>query len=359
MFSRRTQRWNQSPKLDVVIDTIQRYSDKKVIVLTNNNAQIDRIEELLASSDGIAADQIYTVYGADSSTEQRDTVDAFDEPGEPGVLIGTGDLIGEGVDMQHADVGINMSTGSVNKELIQRIGRVLRNTDGNKQATFINLVGTPVEREAQILGEDGHKLIEEAQQFVVFGERFDNAPIFAAPSQNVSDAVGRLLDAGHEQITTLDDDGVYDWPDEAHQEKQLESLIVDIETELESGTDAVLQGWSPTPAESDRTNPTATQVTSIPGQSEAPEGTGQSDDVVFAVHNSEGDTVSNAFVSIVTDDDATCGRTDKAGQLQIDTSFASYAVAVRHPSEGVATLALDSLADGSRQTITLSATRSK
>jgi superfamily II DNA or RNA helicase len=367
VFSRQTQRWNQSPQLDAVVDTVQRYADNKVVVLTNNNTQIDRIAELLASSDGVPAERIYTVYGEDSSTEQRDTVDSFDEPGRPSVLIGTGDLIGEGVDMQHADVGINMSTGSVNKELIQRIGRVLRNPDGDKQAIFVNLVGIPVKREAQIPEEDGQNLIEDAQQFVAFGERFDNEPTFATASSGISEAIGRLLAAGREQIITLDADGVYDWPDDNDQREQLEGILSDIDSELPSGTDAVLKAWSTVTTDLDDTGPPPEQSGSVDqaspetadsaGQPESTEQTDQSGGVALAVHNRDGDPISDAFVSIVNGDDTTCGRTDKMGQLQVDASFISGTVAVRHPSAGVTTTSLDSPADASRQTITLSETK--
>ncbi len=358
LFSRRTQRWNQSPQLDVVVSTVKRYRDSKVVVLTNNNSQIDRLDELLSTFDEIQSERVYTVYGTDSSTEQRDIVDSFDETGKEGVLIGTGDLIGEGVDMQHADVGINMSTGSVNKELIQRIGRVLRNPDGDKQATFVDLVGIPAEQKSQIPEEDGQSLIEDAQQFVSFGDQFDNAPIFATTSQIVPDAVGRLLEEGHNRIMTLDHDDVYNWPENTDHRDQLESLLADIKAELESGTNVVLEAWSGTEADTDTigSNHLEESTTAV---TETTEERGLADRTTFTFYDSGGKPVSNAFVSFVNVEHAVSARTNESGELKIQAHVGRYTVAVRHPDAGITTLRVDSSADSSQQAITLSELRAE
>jgi superfamily II DNA or RNA helicase len=324
LFSRRTQRWNQSPRLDTVVDAVHRHSDEKVVVLTNNNAQIDRLAELLARTDGIDAEQVHTVYGSDSSADQRDTVDAFDEPGTPAVLIGTGSLIGEGVDMQHASVGINMSTGSVNKQLIQRIGRVLRNPDGDKQATFLNLVGLPADRAAQAPADDGQFLIENAQRYVAFGDRFENAPTFATASETMDDAVRRLLRAGFERITTLDEDGTYDWPATDSGRTQLEELLSAVERDIDRGSTAVLDAWS-----------------------------NEFDDGVFlVVTDATGTPVANAFVSATSERSTVHGRTDDRGQFSFEGSETSYTVAIRHTDAGLWTDTIDATARN-RHSVTL------
>lgn len=356
LFSRRTQRWNQSPELDAVVDTIQRFSERKVVVLTNNNAQIDRLEELLSTRSDVPSDRVFTVYGADSSSTQRDTVDAFDEPGKQGVLIGTGGLIGEGVDMQHVEVGINMSTGNVNKQLIQRIGRVLRNPKGDKRATFVNLVGIPARREAQIPAEDGQRLIEDAQQFVAFGDRFDNAPIFDVSSPTVAEATERLLTSGYERITSLDDDGVYDWPDGEQHREQLHDLLAEIDTEREAGSGGILAAWSPASQEMDTGGPDSTQKgetdTSATTTSTNQRG-GSTTELELSVTGVDERAVTDAFVSVVGTEQAVHGRTDEAGRVVFELATDTCTIAVRHSAAGLAVMELDSLPSKSRQTITL------
>jgi superfamily II DNA or RNA helicase len=356
LFSRRTQRWNQSPRLDVVVDAVQRFSDRKVVILTNNNAQIDQLEELLTACDDIPAKRVFTVYGADSSSEQRDTVDAFDEPGESSVLIGTGDLIGEGVDMEHASVGINMSTGNVNKQLIQRIGRVLRNPDGNKEATFLNLVGIPVAPEAQLPEDDGQALIEDAQQFMAFGDQFDNAPIFATSSETVTEAMDRLLTAGHNRITRLEEDGLYEWPDRDDHRDQLQQLLADIDAHLSAGPEAILEAWSPDEATSrtELEKPNTTANTTEPTATTTTENSGKAaGGVNLTVESPDERPISNAFVTIVSEDETTHGRTDDKGQFTTDMTFAPCTVAIRHPTAGVDVQTFESLAAESRLTIML------
>lgn len=358
LFSRRTQRWNQSPRLEQVIESVRRHSHRKVVVLTNNNAQIDRLTELLTGCDDIDSERIFTVRGSDSSSEQRDTVDAFDQPGNPAVLIGTGDLVGEGVDMQHASVGINMSTGSVNKKLIQRIGRVLRNPDGDKQATFVNLSGIPTPQEAQSPADDGQLLIENAQQYVAFGERFDNRPRFGMAPDTVADHLTRLLRAGSERITSLVEEEIYEWPDSTTGREQLETILSAIETEQETGPKAILAGWS----SEKLTQPEATGDGQPDGES-PPAGTGAEvsarerttaiDKLVIEVTGESDQPVHDAFVSAVGDTTTRHGRTDNNGQLTLTVPDDSCRIAVRHPSAGVRTVEVEGPIEQNRQTITL------
>jgi len=359
LFSRRTQRWNQSPRLELVVENVQQHSDQKVVVLTNNNAQIDRISELLTACDDIDSKQIFTVRGSDSSAEQRDTVDAFDQPGNPAVLVGTGDLIGEGVDMQHASVGINMSTGSVNKKLIQRIGRVLRNPDGDKQATFVNLSGIPAKSEAQSPEDDGQLLIENAQQYVTFGTRFNNRPTFGMAPDTISDALARLLRAGYERIDSLIEDGIYRWPDASSDRDQLTELLSKIEAEYESDPEAILTAWSPEPQPEETASEQSDGVSPQP-QVRAPDDEvphdgvpTATDTIVLEMIGKNGQPVSDAFVSAVGDTATRHGRTDENGHFALDVPANSWSIAVRHPSAGIQTIEVDGPIDQNRETITL------
>jgi len=212
LFSRRTKQWNLSPVLDAVVDlVIEHHTTEKVIVLADSNAQVEELESRL--NDVVAnPSAVYMVSGAQSREEQRETIDEFDEPEGDGILIGTGDLLGEGVDMQHASVAINMATGGVNQELVQRIGRVLRNpADTPKHAMFYNVVGVPPTEAAAVPREDGLQLIEQAAGFCSLGRRFNKLPGFATSTSLDGDVVATLLGEGTAFIDSLDADGDYDW----------------------------------------------------------------------------------------------------------------------------------------------------
>jgi len=225
LFSRRTNWWNLSPMLDAVVDiVVEHHTTEKVVVLADSNAQVEELESRL--NDVVAnPSSIYLVSRSQSREEQRETIDEFDEPESAGILLGTGDLLGEGVDMQHASVAINMSTGGVNQELVQRIGRVLRNPeDTPKHAMFYNVVGVPPTEGAAIPREDGKQLIEQAAGFCSLGRRFNKLPGFATSTLLDDDVVGTLLDEGAQFIGSLDADGEYDWGKEIIDQADLRAL---------------------------------------------------------------------------------------------------------------------------------------
>jgi superfamily II DNA or RNA helicase/very-short-patch-repair endonuclease len=211
LYSRQTKHWNLSPSLDAIVDLVTEHvTTEKVVVLADSNSQVEALETRLTDRlDG--ADSIYVVSSTQDRTEQRETIDTFDEPGDSAVLIGTGDLLGEGVDMQNASVAINMATGSVNPELVQRIGRVLRNPDTPKHAMFYNVVGIPQTNDATVPREDGKQLLEDAAAFCDLGSRFDKLPGFATADSVDVDSFEQLLIRGTDFISTLDDNSVYEW----------------------------------------------------------------------------------------------------------------------------------------------------
>nr|WP_281361551.1 DUF5797 family protein [Natronomonas gomsonensis] len=225
LFSRRTKQWNLSPVLDAVVDlVIEHHTTEKVVVLADSNAQVEELESRL--NDVVAnPSSVYLVSGSQSREEQRETIDEFDEPESAGILIGTGDLLGEGVDMQHASVAINMATGGVNQELVQRIGRVLRNpADTPKHALFYNVVGVPPTEAAAVPREDGKQLIEQAAGFCSLGRRFNKLPGFATSTSLDGDVAETLLGEGAQFIDSLDADGDYDWNKEIINQTDLTAL---------------------------------------------------------------------------------------------------------------------------------------
>lgn len=243
LFSRRTKQWNLSPVLDTVVDLIIEHSTtEKVVVLADSNAQVEELDSRL--TDIVAnPSSIYIVSGSQSRTEQRETIDKFDEPESAGILLGTGDLLGEGVDMQHASVAINMATGGVNPELVQRIGRVLRNpVDTPKHAMFYNVVGIPPTEAAAVPREDGKQILEQAAGFCSLGRRFDKLPGFATSEPVDTDAFGKILTEGAAFIDTLDGDGEYDWAGNTAKSDDLKALYSTVQS---SGSDAetILGEW--------------------------------------------------------------------------------------------------------------------
>lgn len=322
LFSRQTQRWNHSPHPAAVADIVEQYDDQNVVVLTNNNAQVDAVAGELhdrsSTADTIA---VYTVASSQSSQKQRDTIDQFDEPEEPAVLIGTGDLIGEGVDMQHATVGVNMATGSVNKQLVQRIGRVLRNPGDGTTAMFVNLVGVPVSRRTQVPAEDGQQLVEDAARFKTFGESFDNDPQFRIGDRTDAAGVGRLLEGGFERITALAENSTYQWPDDESRRTLLEDLLSMIEDQ--SSARAIIEAWGDT----DGRRPLGA--------------TTDTESLVVTVRDANGHPVENAVVSLVADSETAYGRTDDEGQVLFEDVVGSCLVGVRTPSGDLRSTRID------------------
>ncbi|MDS0284469.1 DUF4011 domain-containing protein [Haloarcula onubensis] len=243
LFSRRTKQWNLSPVLDAVVDLVmEQCTTEKVVVLADSNAQV---EELESRFDELVPDavSIHVVSQSQSRGDLRDTIDAFDASENAGVLLGTGDLLGEGVDMQQASVAINMATGGVNPELVQRIGRVLRNpVDTPKHAMFYNVVGAPPTIDAAVPREDGKRIIEQAAGFCGLGGRFDKLPGFSTAAALDKDVFATLLQEGASQIRSLDADGEYEWDSETITREDLEALLEAIEANSDD-TDVILGAW--------------------------------------------------------------------------------------------------------------------
>jgi superfamily II DNA or RNA helicase len=205
LFARHTMGWNLSPSIESIVDLVDRHPTDSVLVLVKDNTQVTAV------ADRLRAHEDRPVFAADQQIDSvtlASRLRRFDNADEPAILVGTGDLLGEGTDIQRVSVGINMATGSVNASLVQRLGRVLRNPTGDKHAVFYNVVSVPDEPGLALI-EDGVRLLYDAVQYVEFGERFDRPPVFEASSDAVGDRVRQLERAGYEQLTDQRDrDGV-------------------------------------------------------------------------------------------------------------------------------------------------------
>lgn len=129
---------------------------------------------------------------------------------DDGVIIGPGALLGVGVDMPDAEVAVNVAHGGVNASLVQRIGRILRNPKGNKEAQFYHVVPQATSDEAIDRYEDGRQLLQQAAEFYALGESFKQVPSFAVADEAVSATVATLERAGEEVLERRGDDYVND-----------------------------------------------------------------------------------------------------------------------------------------------------
>jgi len=292
LFSRRTKRWNLSPTLDVVVDlVVEHHTTEKVVVLADSNAQVEELESRI--TDVVAnPSSVYLVSGSQSRGEQLETIEEFDEPERSGVLIGTGDLLGEGVDMQHASVAINMATGGVNQELVQRIGRVLRNPDDTpKHAMFYNVVGVPPTEDAAIPREDGKQIIEQAAGFCSLGRRFDKLPGFALSGPIDGDVVGTLLGEGARFIDSLDADGEYEWDKEIINQADLTALHDAVQA-ADDDVETILGEWEEYAWEHSEENPPITDETDTDSPAETTDDKSQNEQSVVESESSDVETLS-------------------------------------------------------------------
>lgn len=294
LFSRRTKRWNLSPVLDAVVDLVIEHSTtEKVVVLADSNAQVEELESRLQD---VVADStpIYRVSRSQSQTEQRETIDAFDEPESAGILLGTGDLLGEGVDMQHASVAINMATGGVNPELVQRIGRVLRNpVDTPKHGMFYNVVGVPPSVDAAVPREDGKRIIEQAAGFCSLGRRFEKLPGFSTGNTTDLDTLGHMLYEGASFIQTLEEDGAYDGGSETVEQQDIDALI-DAVRSGDGDADAVLGAWEEYAWEHSKDEPESRAETSESSQPPEPDAPDHPENLAQNGHGTTGTEISQA-----------------------------------------------------------------
>jgi DNA or RNA helicases of superfamily II len=201
-------------------------------VLADSKAQIEQLADHYRDRLG---DDCYVVSGDAEREAQLNTVDAFDQADAGAVILGTGNLLGEGVDMQTATVGINMATAGVNEALVQRIGRVLRNPgEGEKTAQFYNVVGVPTELAAAVPREDGRRAITDAGGFAALGESFRQLPTFGASGDQP--ILAKLISSGKTFIERVDDPG--DTPAARYRDALMEA-VGDVENPA-----VIMDAWS-------------------------------------------------------------------------------------------------------------------
>lgn len=245
LLARRPLRWNLSPDIDPIASLVDRHAPKqKTVVLVQSYTAAADLKSRLETDYGIPADDIEAF--TDTDDNRIEIVDRFNA-GSRGVIIGPGDLLGTGVDMPDAEVAVNVSKGSVNASLVQRMGRVLRNPTGEKDATFYHLVAQPVDTDAVDAVEDGARLLRQAAEFRALGESFREVPTYHT-EQSITETVIELEDSGVSRLADVEDeDELVEHGGAAEHIRTLQALVYDATTtgeDAESRSTPVIETWT-------------------------------------------------------------------------------------------------------------------
>ncbi|WP_225333342.1 DEAD/DEAH box helicase [Halomicrobium urmianum] len=214
LLARKPLRWNTMPDLDAIASLVAEHAPaQKTVVLVRSYDAAAELAEILTDQYDVDTDDLAAF--TDSGDDRIETVEQFNQ-GQRGVIVGPGDLLGTGVDMPDAEVAVNVSRGGVNASLVQRIGRVLRNPTGDKEALFYHLVAQPLEDDAIDAVEDGAKILEHAAAFRALGETFREPPMYRAHG-NVTPVLVELENSGIELLERIDDESQLVDDDRAHE----------------------------------------------------------------------------------------------------------------------------------------------
>lgn len=141
--------------------------EQPVLILTRSYSEAEEIWNRLY--EGRDDRFVQRIEQGQTAEEQDGTIKKFDQNGtSKKVLIGPGERIGQGKDIQSVEVGINLSRpgSGVNTALVQRLGRLLRNAGGKDGVEFYHVLGVPPED--AIIGPDGESFIRTVAEF--FGQ---------------------------------------------------------------------------------------------------------------------------------------------------------------------------------------------
>lgn len=236
LAGRRTHWWNLRPALEAVKTRVMEAmeAERPTLVLTQSYGEAELIAEQLADVDVDRVDRLERNTDAETQAERVEAFDAAEVDRK--VLIGPGKRIGTGIDVQTIEVGINLArpgTG-VNASLVQRLGRLLRQTDGTESVEFYHVLGLPpVEATIPV---DGEEFVEDVTEFFSQVELPTTDGMTKPPSVSVAPAA-------RERVTELERTGARWHPETTELDKLSDAYIQQIE---QSGSDpAVTSDWYP------------------------------------------------------------------------------------------------------------------
>lgn len=262
MMGRQLTQYNLSPTLSTVVRLIlDRIDQHKCVVLLETNEEIEWVASELKAQLGDGYESLVTVLDGESDLS---VIEAFDHGQEHGAIIGLARTLGEGVDIETADVCINRGRGRLSRSLVQRMGRILRNPDGQKHAHFFHVSGVPTQEEALLPKEDGVTLLETASQLLSWGQGFQARPVFKVDTRTTMTErdLARLESAGATAIDEWTPDH-YDWPTDSGVREQLEMLCEQMTSRDDSALLAIERPEREDIHESDEELETATTETAM------------------------------------------------------------------------------------------------
>jgi superfamily II DNA or RNA helicase len=171
--TRRPLVWNLSPTHEGIASLLDDHASQQCVVLVQSYEGGIDLGNHLREEHNVG--DIIVLKGREDDRTAK--IQRFNET--PGAtIVGPGRLLGTGVDMPDAEVAVNVAKGGVTAELVQRIGRVLRNPDGTKEASFYHVVPQPQDADAVVPAEDGRQLLARAAEFQALGDTIDESPSF-------------------------------------------------------------------------------------------------------------------------------------------------------------------------------------
>ena len=220
LLARRPTRWNTSPAVDEIATLVDQHAPyQKTVVLVQSYNEAEEVRDELLERFGFDDRNVIALLSSDD--DRREKIKRYNDL-ERGVIIGPGDLLGVGIDLPDAEIAINVARGGVNASLVQRIGRVLRNPSGDKEATFYHVIPQPTSDEALAPIEDGAQLLRFAGEYRTLGDTFKELPSFDAADGDVESTLVELENAGVELLDRIEDASVL--VDEERSRKRIRQL---------------------------------------------------------------------------------------------------------------------------------------
>lgn len=146
----------------VVIDLIQSYNQKLILVIVQRIEHGELLQKLLTEKN---IDSFF-IQGSVSNDDREKVLDAA-KAGNTTVLIGTSSIVSKGMSLKPLTVVINTTANATSIMTIQALGRVLRKNDGKTEAIFYDLYDTLPEvvnhtlERIEAFKKEGHEVIIE------------------------------------------------------------------------------------------------------------------------------------------------------------------------------------------------------
>lgn len=125
--------WEDEERNRLIFDQIKRYSNRKILILTDRIEHIKLLEELLIQN----SIEYVAVHGSLSKKEQNENMQKVEDAN---LILATTSFFGEGIDFPHLNTIIFATPISYYGRLVQYLGRIGR--DGQK-CLAIDLLDSP------------------------------------------------------------------------------------------------------------------------------------------------------------------------------------------------------------------------